>query len=146
MAVSNRTAVLIARARYSWSGIEILPDGAVASINTSDVAEPLGVAAHYDVEALTNFSQMSLPLKFKLTRFDHKQRKDDPKAVVATVIASVVCIKPLPVDVSPSAALPGKTFVNDYRLSAGALRGRHLAYVVDSTPLPATEQLKQSRL
>jgi hypothetical protein len=131
---------LASSAMYVWAGKELLPDGTLASISTSDVSEPSEMAARYDMDAVTNFGGFALPLSFKLTRFDTKR----PREVVTTVAASVVNVSRLALDEPLGVEFPGKTFVSDYRLSAGELKGSHLGYLLDSNPLPAVERLKQT--
>lgn len=132
---------LVSSAEYNWVGQQHHEDGRWSSINTADVADPLGVAARYEVIATTNLGEFLLPLSFKLVRFDTKQFTK----VVSTVVASIV--KARPISNSPSAFnFSGRTLITDYRLSAGELKGNPLMYIVDSNYLPSVEDLYESSL
>ena len=104
------------------------------------------MAARYEVNAETNFNGLVLPLKFTLTRFDIKRSPNGEQRPVSTVVASTVKVSRLASDESLDVKLPAKTFVNDYRVSAGDLKGSSHTYVVDSTSNfpPTIEQLKRS--
>ncbi|MBP9899839.1 MAG: hypothetical protein IT579_24085 [Verrucomicrobia subdivision 3 bacterium] len=137
---------LVSSAVYGWVGKQILPNGTLEDINTSDVSKPFDMAARYDVDVPTNCSGLKLPLSFKLTRFDTERSENKEPKVVSTVVASVIKVSLLTSNESLEVKVPGKTFVSDYRLSAGELKGAHLGYLLDSNTPPTTEQIKQGSL
>ena len=137
---------LVSSAVYNWLGKELLPDGTLASLNTSDVSKPLDVAARYDVDAATNYGGLKLPLSFKLMRFHTKRSDNREPNVVSTTVGSVVKVSRLPADVVLDVTVPGKTFVSDYRLSAGELKGTPIGYLLLSNHPPDVDQLKQRNL
>lgn len=132
---------LVSSAVYAWAGKESLPDGTLTSISTSDVTDPLEMAARYDVDGVTNVNGLTLPLNFSLTRFDTRQAR----RVVTTVVASVVSAGLCSSDEALEAEMTAKTFVSDYRLSAEGLKGGQLGYLLNSNALPSVEELKRSR-
>jgi hypothetical protein len=137
---------LVSRARYDWRGKQLLPDGTVNEINTSDVSDPLAVAAQYEVFATTNLDALVLPLHFKLTRFSTKQSGIGEPRAASTLVGLVVRVGSVAADDDIAARVPGKTFVSDYRLSAEEINGAPLKYVLDSNSPPAIGQIKRSRL
>lgn len=137
---------LVSSAVYSWMGKELLPSGGVDSINISDVGAPLEMAARYDVDVATNFSGFVLPLDFRLTRFSTKRLGNTERKVSSTVVASVVKVVRFAAGESLEIEVPGRTFVSDYRLSDGGLKGTPLKYFLGTGSPPAAEQLKGSRM
>ena len=86
---------LVSNAIYSWAGKQILPNGNLDDISTSDVSKPLEIAARYEVDLATNFSSMMVPLHFKLARFHTDRPEGKEPKVVSTVVAKVTEIKRL---------------------------------------------------
>ena len=135
---------LISSADYSWTGSELLPNGSMRAIDLSGVSDPHALSAHYVVEATTNTGSHVLPTKFTLTRFRPRQAAGGRQRVSSTISATVVDVKRVTPQNPSAASLPGLTFVTDYRLSSGALRGAPVGYAVRSNRLPDIEELAKS--
>ena len=127
---------LVSGAVYNWVGKEFLSDGTVAGISVSDVPQPLGTAAHYEVDATTNFSGLVLPSKMRLTRFGTKPSENGKPSVLTTDVALVTSVRLLSPNETLAAQLPGRTYISDYRVSAGGLNGRPISYLLDGGSLP----------
>jgi hypothetical protein len=127
---------LVSSAVYNWVGKQWLPDGTVAGIETSDVPEPLGTAAQYEVSATTNFSGLMLPSKMALTRYATEAAKDGELRVVSTDVAVVTSVRLLSANEPLAAKLPGLTYVSDYRVSAGRANGAQTRYFLNEGSLP----------
>jgi hypothetical protein len=136
---------LVSRALYSWLGKEFLPNGTVARIEASDVPKPLAPAARYEVEATTNLSGLTLPSRIKLTRYGTKPAEDGTPIVVTTDVLVVTGLRRLPADEPSEAKLPGRTYVNDYRLAAGNLDGRPVGYFLGAGPLPRAKEAEEAK-
>lgn len=137
---------LVSTAEFVWAGKEPRADGTMADINTSDVSKPLEIAARFEVDGVTNLSGLVVPLNFKLTRFGTERLDNKGPGIVSTLFATVIKVGRVSSSVRLEATFPGKTFVSDYRLSAGKLGGSPLRYIHDSPQLPSVDQLKQSGL
>jgi hypothetical protein len=127
---------LVSSAVYNWVGKEFLPDGTVATIAVSDVPQPMGMAARYEVEGTTNLSGLMLPSKLKLTRYATKAAKDGKPRVLTTDVAVVTSVRLLSANESLAANLPGRTYVSDYRVSARGLNGKPTSYLLDGGCFP----------
>ena len=137
---------LASSAVYNWIGKDLMRNGTLVEITTSDVDKPDEMAARYDVFSTTNFNGLKLPLNFKLTRFMTRRATNGEQVISTTVDGAVVRIKPLKAGEAMGVNLPGKTFVSDYRFSSGELNGADMGYFSNSNALPAIEQMKQTRL
>ena len=127
---------LVSSAVYNWVGKAFLPDGTVATIPASDVPQPLGMAARYEVESTTNLSGLMLPSKLKLTRYATVAAKDGKPRVLTTDVAVVTSVRLLSANESLAANLPGRTYVSDYRVSARGLNGKPTSYILDGGCFP----------
>ncbi len=137
---------LVSNAVYAWVGKELGSDGTERAIDTSDVSRPLEMAARYEVDAATNVGGFMLPLSFKLTRFMPQRSAVGEPIVSSIVLASVTQVGSLSPNVPLEVGVPGKTFVSDYRLSSGELKGASLGYVIESNTPPGVEDIKHSGL
>ena len=137
---------LISNAVFAWAGEQLLANGSSSAIKTSDVSDPLDIAARYEVQATTNLDGLVLPAHFTLTRFHTTRLKNAEPEVLTTIVASVVQLAHSTPNESLAVVVPGKTLVTDYRLSAGELQGTPLKYVLDSNGPPEVDQIQQSKL
>ena len=127
---------LVSSVVYNWVGRELFSDGTAASITLRDVIHPLETAARYQVECTTNFNGLVLPTKMILARFDSKAAGNGSPKVLTTDIAFVTGVRLLSTDETFEARLPGKTWISDYRISAGEANGRPINYLLDGGILP----------
>lgn len=143
---------LVSSAVYDWVGKQLLKDGSLETIDTSDVTKPEEMAANYEVETSTNFNGLTLPASFKLTRFTPWRRNNGEQVTSSTVVGKVVEVGTFSADGSLEVKLPGKTAVIDYRLSADELKGSSVQYITSSNSLPEegwirrTGQFKRSSI
>jgi hypothetical protein len=137
---------LLSNAVYRWLGREFLPDGSVREIRTSDVRDPQEIAAKYDVDSTTNYAGLVLPLHFNLTRYAAVLTQGADNRVLSTVSATVTGIRRLESGRSLTIELPGKTYVEDFRASAGGLAGSPVHYLVGTNSLPTVEEVRQGSL
>lgn len=135
---------LISEAEYHWPGVEIAPDGTIASIGVQGTA----VAARYEVAASTNVGGFALPRQFRLTRYVSEKPGGASSSVPRTVSTTSATLARVLVDDRPAAALvpsDGATFVSDFRLSSPDVKGAVVSYVLRSNDLPSVQEVKQSR-
>jgi hypothetical protein len=135
---------LVASAVFRRKGVRLRLDGSVIPPDTTETSSPDGISARYEVKATTNHSGLTLPLRATLTRFAAAST-DRGEARIRTayelVLMNVTLTRTARV---PELVFPSKTRVNDYRVSAGELRGKQVSYVLDSGPLPTSEQVRRS--
>ena len=104
------------------------------------------MAARYDVDITTNLSGLVLPFSFRLTRFRPNKVENKETTVSSTIQASVIHVARISSDTPFEIVVPGKTYISDYRLSAGELKGVPFSYVLDSNSIPGVSQIQQSGL
>lgn len=108
---------LVSDAVYGWAGKQLLPDGYLDDLKKSGWIKPESIAAHYEVNGVTNVDGLTLPLNFKLTRFNSKRLGSETPKIETTIEASVVKAGRFSSGRSLDVHIPGKTVVSDYRLS-----------------------------
>lgn len=136
---------LVSSAVFHWAGKKISTDGSLVNLSYSDMVDPQGIAARYEVEESTSFNGLRLPLKFKLTRFSPGRSANDPPRVSSTFAAFVTKIGPLATNALLAVKVPGKASVEDYRPSKAGQRPRTGAYLLEPNSLPMLEQLDKSQ-
>lgn len=111
----SESPFLVERAEYCWTGYQIFEDGRQENIRTSDVSNPVAIAARYEVIATTNLAGWRFPQHFTLTRYSTIQTGAESPHIVTTIVATTVAARrfspPEPLQVT----VPGKTYVTDYR-------------------------------
>jgi hypothetical protein len=64
---------------------------------------------------------------------------------VTTDVAVVTNVRRLSADEPSEPKLPGRTYVSDYRLAAGNVGGRPVAYFLDAGQLPLTKEVEEAK-
>jgi len=138
---------LLSSASYTWAGIEIGADGARRTLNLPGGVPPARPAARYEVTSATNVQGLTLPLRFKLERFQSQSAEGSVNTLLTTINGvTVTACAGMNNAVAAVPVLPTRTYVSDYRMAADGLKDRSLHYMVESNGLPSMTAVKKSAI